>query len=574
MMMISAATFSDSRWRVLAALLAGPAALTAQEAPPVAPAAVSRIERFLDQRMAEDQVPGAVVVVVGPDGLRASVARGQADLERHVPVSDTTRFQIGSLSKTVTATALLQMVEEGIVQLDRPITAYLPWLGLRGSAAGITLHQLLTHTAGLPRDRDDIPSSPYGAVALRDVQQDVIPGKRFSYSNFGYQIISLLMEEVEGRDFADIVRHRVLDPLAMDSSASAITNDLRPRMATGYQYMYDDRPPHPGRPVVPATWVEQGGGDAGVVSSGRDMAGLARMLLREGAGEREAVLAGQSARLMISQVVPAQALGPGIRYGYGVVLDSLDGREVIWNSGGMLGFRSFLLADRGAGLAVVVLMNGPGNPRRVAEFALRSVRAADAGRPLPAVPPVMPSTLVGNATEYSGEYSDVLGETLSFTAAGSRLVLGTGRGRATLERLGGDRFYADLPGWDLFPFQFGRDSSGRVVEVAYGGQWFAGAAHRGPRTWDYPPAWIGYLGHYRSRIPWYNNFRIIVRKGLLLMASPEGTEDVLVPLGRAGLFRVGLDPDSPERLQFDTVISGRALRATLSGVQYYRSFSP
>ena len=549
-------------------------AAVAQVPGPLPAPAVSHIKQFLEQRMVEDQVPGAVVVVTGPSALRAVVVLGLADLEFQTPVTPATLFEIGSLSKTITAAALLQMREEGLVDLDRPLAAYLPWLGLRSNGAAITLNHLLTHTAGLPRDRDDIPDSPYGAVALRDLQLSVPPGEVFTYSNIGYQLLSLLMEEVEGRGFPEIVRSRVFAPLGMDSSEAAITNDLRARLATGYQYFYDDRPPHPARPVVPATWTEHGGGDAGGASTALDLAAFARMLLNDGRGPAEEVLDRRSAVRMLARAVPAPVLGRQARYGLGIVVDSLDGDEVLWNSGGMLGFRSYLLIDRSIGLGVGVLMNGPGNAHRVAEYALRTARSADAGVPLPDVPPFISSTLVSNAAEYAGEFGDVLGETVAFKAAGDRLDLVTSSGPEPLERLGGDRFYANVPGWNLFPFQFGRDSTGRVVEVAYGGQWFAGAAHRGPRTWDYPKPWIGYLGHYRSRIPWYNNFRIVVRKGVLLMVAPEGTEDVLVPLGAPGLFRVGLDPASPERLQFDTVISGRALRSTLSGVSYYRSLSP
>jgi CubicO group peptidase (beta-lactamase class C family) len=575
--MTSDATSCDRRRRLIAALaviaLAASPAAGQEPAGRVAPAA-ERIGQFLSRRMAEDQVPGAVVAVTGRDTLLLVVALGEADLARHRPVTATTLFEVGSLSKTITAAALLQMRDEGLVELDQPVTTYLPWLGLRSSAAAITPHHLLTHTAALPRDRDDIPSSPYGAVALRDLQLAVVPGKQFAYSNVGYQLLSLLMAEVEGRDFAEVVRRRVFEPLAMDASAAAITNDLRSRLATGYQYLHDDRPPHPARPVVPATWTEVGGGDAGVASTAMDLAALGRMLLGDGGGARHPVLSRETAALMLSRSVPAPPLGARARYGYGVILDSLDGRSVLWNSGGTVGFRSHLLVDPAAGLGVVVLMNGPGNARRVAEFALRTARAAAAGEVMPPVPALVPSTLISNAAEYPGEYGDVLGTTLVFEAGRDQLYLVADGERTPLERLGGDRFYANVPGWDLFPVQFGRDSAGRVVEVVYGGQWFAGAAHRGPRIWDYPGAWIGYLGHYRSRIPWYNNFRVVVRKGVLLMIAPEGTEEVLVPLDRPGWFRVGLDPASPERLQFDTVISGRALRATLSGVSYYRSFSP
>lgn len=542
--------------------------------PPDRPTVWARLDTLLARRMAEDQVPGAAVAITTRDSVLVILTRGADDLERGTPVTPQTLFQVGSLAKTITATALLQMREEGILDLDRPLSAWLPWFRVRTPQSPITLHHLLTHTAGLPRDRDDIPSSPYAAVALGDRELPIPPGQRFAYSNLGYQLLSLLMEEVEGRPFGEILTRRVLAPLGMDSSAAVITNTQRPRLATGYQYFYDDRPPHPARPVVPSPWVEQGAGDASVASTATDMAAFARLLLARGAGPRERVLDTASVTLLTRRAVAAPPLGPQARYGYGLVSDLLDDRPVLWNSGGMPGFRAHLLVDPGLGLGVVVLLNGPGLAHRIAEYALLAGAAALGRGPVPPLPPAVPSVLVSNAADYAGAYTGVLGDTVIFEARGERLEVVTDAGRATLERLGSDRFYTDLPGWDLFPFAFGRDSAGRVIEVAHGDRWFAGARHRGPRQIDPPLRWVGYPGHYRSATPWYNNFRVVLRRGLLLMVSPEGLEELLVPTREAGRFRVGTAEESAEEIVFDTVISGRALRAVVSGVSYYRSFAP
>jgi hypothetical protein len=311
-----------------------------------------------------------------------------------------------------------------------------------------------------------------------------------------------------------------------------------------------------------------------VASTATDMTAFLRMLLARGEGPGEMILTPGSIGMMTSRAAEARSLGRSARYGYGIIADSLDGRRVLWHSGGMVGFRSHLLLDPALGLGVVVLLNGPGNARRIAEFALRAAVAAEGKGPVPALPPAVPSTAVSNAAEYAGAYTGVLGDSVSFEAVGERLDVVAPDGWATLERLGGDRFYTDLPGWDLFPFQFGRDSAGQVVEVAHGGRWFAGARHRGPRQIEPPAHWVGYAGHYRSSIPWYNNFRVIIRRGLLLLVSPEGTEELLVPMREPGRFRIGDATESAEEVVFDTVISGRALRATLSGVAYYRSFAP
>lgn len=571
--MTSGATSSE-RFRRAAllglALASAPAAVPAQTADPLSTAA-ERAETFLRRRMAEDQVPGAALVVVDRNAVLLLLPVGSADLQAGRPVTAGTLFQIGSLSKTLTAMAALQLREEGLLALDRPITAYLPWFRVQSSFGPITLHHLLTHTAGLPRDRDDIPSSPYAAAALRERELGFPPGVRFAYSNIGYQLLSLLMEEVEGDDFERLVRRRVLGPAGMYGSAAAITNDLRSRLATGYQYWYDDRPPHPSHPVVPATWAEHRAGDANVASTPADLAALLRLLLARGAGPGGLVVDTASFRLMVESAVPAPELGPAARYGYGIVEDVLDGRPVLWNSGGMQGFRAHLVVSPADGIGAAVVMNGPGNVRRAAEYALRAFGAAQHGRPLPDLPPEVPPALVANAPDYAGVFTDTAGTGLTFDAVGDRVDLVVEEERVPLERLGGDRFLVNHPRFALFPLQFGRDPAGRVVELVHGERWLVHARYRGPRSFDHPARWAAFTGHYRSRNPWFNNFRVILRKGVLLLVAPEGTEEILLPLDRQGLFRVGPDPRSPERLLFDTVISGRALRATLSGVSYYRT---
>jgi hypothetical protein len=227
-----------------------------------------------------------------------------------------------------------------------------------------------------------------------------------------------------------------------------------------------------------------------------------------------------------------------------------------------------------SGAAAGVLMNGPGNARRVGEFALRTLRAVLEKGDLPPVPSLAPPSFVSNAADYAGDYSDILGESVRFEADGNTLQAVSEAGSAVLERMGADRFYANLPRFALFPLQFERDSSGAVTEVTYGGERFINGRARGPVRFEYPLEWLRYIGHYRAAIPWSNNFRVIVRKGVLLYVTPEGTEEVLAQEKTAGTFRVGADPEAPEIIQFDTVISNRAQRAMLSGVAYYRSFAP
>ncbi len=96
---------------------------------------------------------------------------------------------------------------------------------------------------------------------------------------------------------------------------------------------------------------------------------------------------------------------------------------------------------------------------------------------------------------------------------------------------------------------------------------WAGAAWQDP-----PAAWRTYAGHYRCHNPWLSNLRVVLRRDRLLLVTPAGEEKVLVPLA-GGLFRVGEDERLPERLRFDTPVGGQALRANLTGCDYYRTFT-
>jgi CubicO group peptidase (beta-lactamase class C family) len=525
-----------------------------------------------EQHRREEGTPGLVLAMLTREGAFITHALGVRDLATGAALTDTTPFLAGSISKAFTATALLQLSEEGLVDLGRPVTDYLPWFRVRSSYPPITLHHLLTHTAGLPRDRSDLPSSPYTALALRDREIGVAPGVRFAYSNIGYQLLSLIAEEVEGRPFEEIITARVLNPLGLRHTRASVTQAGRLGVATGYQYLFDDRPPVPGVPLVPAPWGENTAGDANIVTTARDLAVFLRALLNQGDGPRARLVRPGTFARMVQRTVPAAELGEGLFYGYGVVLDNIEGDPVLWHSGGMPGFRTMMLGDLDEGLGVVVLMNGPGNPRRLAEYALRTLIAARRGGALPPVAVAAPLDSIPGAEEFVGLYRDTTGAVVEIVAAAGRLVLQTPTARAPLLRAGRDVFVTTHPDFALFPVRFGRQD-GAVTELLHGGRWLIGERYAGPQRFSHPPAWSSYPGHYRAQVPYYSNYRVVLRKGMLLLLSPEGYEEPLVPVGGQE-FRVGSDARAVERVHFTDMVSGRALRMNLSGTDYYRTTSP
>jgi CubicO group peptidase (beta-lactamase class C family) len=527
--------------------------------------ALQLVDELVARQMRQDRTPGLALAVTARDGAMMVSTYGFADLRARVPLTPAHLFEIGSISKSFTAIALLQQRDAGRFDPRAPITTYLPWLKMSG-AEGMTGHHLLTHTAGIPRDRDDIPSSVYQAAALRDVAAK--PGSRFAYSNVGYQVLGHALAAIAGRPYPDVIRDAILRPLGMASSDPHIVHDTRLRLAVGYDDMYDDRPEHVSHPLMPATWLEYAAGDGSIVSTPEDMAAYARMILNGGRLSSSALISRESFALLTQKAVQT---GDGAWYGYGLRIREVDGRTLVSHSGGMVGYAALLVADMTDGVAAVVMINGPGSPGILADFALSAARAVAKDSPLPPLPPADDPLHVPEAGDYAGTYTSPSGAAVRIIGENQRLwILHRGE-RLALERRGTDRFYANHPDFALFLLQFARDAKKQVTELSYGDWWLPGERYTGPRTFNSPEAWNAYAGHYRTTHAWFNNFRIVLRKGQLRLVCPDGREQLLVPVGEEFALE---DKDSAERLRFDTIVNGSALRATLSGVPYYRSFTP
>jgi len=517
-------------------------------------------------------IPGLSLAVTDRDGLLHTATFGYADIKLKTPVTAQTRFEIGSISKSFTAIALLQLSERGKFDPQQPITTYLPWFSIHSKYAPITGHDVMTHTAGLPRDRDDIPSSLYMAAALRDRWTGYEPGNHFLYSNVGYQIMGYALEEITGKSSGDNVRERILQPLGMNQTDPVFTHDTYATLATGYTNLYDDRPGRRNAPLIEATWLEYAAGDGAIVSTASDMAIYLRMLLNRGVGPDGRIMSDESFGLLTQKGAKEEDDGD-VYYGYGMSTWTSDGHHMIGHTGGMVGYSSRLEGDMDAGYGVVTLQNWPGGTGGVFDYALKLLHAAYEGLELPAPPDDVPPTRIKNAMEYSGTYSASSGEQIVMEAQGDRLTLKY-QGRAiTLERYGQDEFLVPDREFELFPLRFGRQN-GKVVEAFHGNNWFASEAYSGPREFETPPEWATYVGHYRATEPWETNFRIILRKGELKRANPDGEEWTMTPDGHGDFWAGDEDAPPQEQISFDSPVHGKTLRCMVSGQPYYRAFTP
>src|SRR5581483_5354354 len=425
-----------------------------------------------------------------------------------------------------------------------------------------TIHHLLTHTAGLPSDRDDLPSTLYASFAVHEQPAGFAPGERFAYSNVGYQILGQVVEAVAGRALGDFERAAIFNPLEMASSEGSITNAIRTRIAVGYPDYYDDRPYHSSQPIAPGPWVEWDAGDGNIAVTPVDLAAFLRMLLSRGSSPRGRILSEDNFGLLTQRAVPIRE---GLHYGYGITIDE---KGSLAHSGGMVGYTAMVLADPAEGIGIAVLTNGVCDPKRVADFVRDLMVATSRKTELPAEP--LPASRVLNAADYVGEYVSPGGKKFSLAAESGKLILRYARLSTVLERRGEDRFYVNHPDFARFLLELQRERN-VVTEAFYGPEWYMNSRYTGPRTFDWPAEWNAYPGHYRSYNPWLSNFRIVLRKGQLQFLHPERESQALREL-ESGRFQVG-ERQTASRLVLDTVINGKAQRATFLGAGFYRTSS-
>ena len=524
-------------------------------------------------------MPGIALAVTDRERVIHVATSGFADVAAGQPVTPETLFETGSIGKSFTAVALLQLAEEGRIDLQAPVTDYLPWFAVQSEFAPITLHHLLTHTAGITAGVDFAPEGQNQVWALRDERAATPPGTFFHYSNVGYKVLGLVLERVGGELYGAAIQRRVLDPLGLVDSIPVITNADRPRLAVGYSPLYDDRPWWPGRRFAPAIWLETDTADGCLAMPAADLAAFLRMLLNRGATPAGRLLSEASFELFAGRHAPMGDGDGPYWYGYGLVTEEQDGRSYLGHGGGMVGYVSAMLGDLDAGLGVVVLVNGWGEPEGIARAALDALVAASDGREA-ALPAIADPYVIEDAAAYVGHYTAVAldgsaaaPESVEIEATGDRLLLRHAGGESRLGDYYGQALFTDDPAFDRFVMGFERRDDA-VVALTHGGRYFTKEGNDAPRVSELPEEWAAYPGHYRSFSPWTPAFRVVRRLDrlwLIFPVGPDGFDDEqpLVPL-EDGWFRTGDDERIPERIRFDTVVEGRALRAHLGSGAYYR----
>lgn len=525
----------------------------------------ARLDEYIARHMRETGAPGMTLALANRNGLIRASTYGFADTKAKARVVPETMFEIGSVSKSFVGLALLQLRDEGKLDLNKPLVEYLPWLKINSKFEAITTHHLLSHTAGLP-------AAPLLLDALlHELPTAYAPGKRFLYCNTGYNILGFLIETLDKRPFAEAMRARMLTPLGMTASAPIISNDIRARMAVGYEPLNEGRPFPNNGPLAEAQWLEVDVAAGSIASTPTDMAKYMRMLLNRGALPKGRLLSEDAFALFTKPAINSPYRGEPASYGYGLWVSDIEGHTRLRHTGGMVAFSSSLDVDLTDGVAAFASVNANlrgYRPVAVTKYAIGLFNASLANRTLPEAPaPAPPADEVKNAIDYVGVYTSPDGKKLEFSAEGDKLILTYNARKIVLERMGGDRFIVKHPAFDLYVLGFVREN--RLVTQAYhGADWYAGARYTGPRTFEARKDWEGLVGHYYNDSPWYGDTRIVLRRGQLFI---DGIQS-LVSRGD-GKFGIG-DPEGPDWIAFESIVDGRAMVLNYSGIMFRRMFTP
>jgi CubicO group peptidase (beta-lactamase class C family) len=421
-----------------------------QKADPAAPAPAARapaggteltaqdvntwLDGFMPNALATGDIAGAVVVVVRDGQILTQRGFGVSDVGRRTPVDPArTLFRPGSISKLFTWTAVMQLVEQGRLNLDADVNRYLDFQIPAREGRPVTLRQIMTHTAGFEEqaksiigyDRARVPA--YDELLRRWIPHRVYaPDTTPAYSNYATSLAGYIVQRVSGMPFDDYVERHIFAPLGMRNSSfrQPLPAQLRPMMSTGYRVASGE--PVPFEIVGPAP-------AGSMASTGTDMAQFMIAHLNDGAG----LLRPETARMMHS-LRARYGIGPLNRMLLGFYEQNINGQHVISHGGDTVAFHSelFLFTDANVGLFVSFNSTGRGGAsvtyRRALfeQFADRYFPAPRDSRRVPeATAREHAQLMAGNWVTSRGSHSsflnltELLGQTSVSTGGDGELVM-------------------------------------------------------------------------------------------------------------------------------------------------------
>ena len=400
----------------------------------------------------ELQIPGVAVGVL-LDGREEHVFQGVTSIDNPLPVNERTLFLCGSTTKTFTATAIVRLVELGLVDLDAPARTYVPELRVEDedAAASVTVLQLLNHTSGWDGDffrntgEGDDALARY-VEAMTGLRQLTRPGEAVSYNNAAFGLAGRLVEKVTGSTYEAALRELLLDPLELHDTLFFPRELLTRRVAVDHQRLQEG-----GTNILPFGFPRATNPAGGLATTTRDLIAWARFNL-DGGGS---LLSPERARTMHEPTVEAPGWSAGDAVGISWLLSDVAGLQVVGHGGATLGQLSLFKIVPERRFALVSCTNcspiGAAFNERIMEWAWESLL----GSPI-REPETLPRP-TGELAAYCGRYETVA-NVIDVTANGDGLSLLVTDRPELLEEFG-----VELEQEPPVPFLFRAGHADRIV---------------------------------------------------------------------------------------------------------------
>lgn len=306
-----------------------------------------KIDAYFKVHQDNNHFMGSVLVDWGGQAL-FSQGYGMANLEHDVPNLPSTKFRLGSVTKQFTATAILKLQEQNLLDISKSLSTYLPDYP---NGEAITIHQLLNHTSGIPNytSFEDLRSKKRNTIKLDELiayfcdrPLDFTPGERFNYSNSGYAVLTKIIETASDLSYADYLDKYIFEPLEMFNSGYDYAYLILPSRASGYSFNGEEYQ------NVDFFDTSLASGAGALYSTIEDLSKWSRSLYTD------AVLSQASKDAMFTPSIEEQE---GEYYGYGWKIDTKNGRDRVSHNGGIEGFVAHFAQYPREQISIIVLSN-------------------------------------------------------------------------------------------------------------------------------------------------------------------------------------------------------------------------
>jgi serine beta-lactamase-like protein LACTB len=545
---------------LIVALLPLPAA--AQVPEPYAKA-VEALTPFIERELKDKKLPALSIALVDDQRVVWAKGFGFRDKDGKIPADANTVYRVGSVSKLFTDVAVMQLVEEGKLNLDTPVTTYLPDFkpALKPEQKPITLRMLMSHRSGLIREPPvgnyfdpTEPSLEKMVESLNGIPVVYPPSDKEKYSNAAIGVVGYVLQKTQGERFETYVKRRVLDPLGMKDSSFLPTDAVKKNLASAVMWTLHGR-------EFPAPTFELGMAPAGCMySTVLDLAKFQSALFAGGKG----ILKPETIRAMWTP--QQEKAGEKTDFGLGFNISEFEGHKRVGHGGAIYGFATnlALLPDDKLGVVVACsrdVANAVMN--RIGDETLRLMLAAKAGKPLPKIEKSEPLP-AEDTRKLAGRY-EAKDRWFELTESAGRLFFTPDRGlvRVQLRKSGTGLVSDDVQNFGTFRFT----GEGENLTTTAGTKYT-----KVPPSADPPPEppakWKGLIGEYG----WDHNTLFVYERNGQLHCLIEWTE--IDPLNEESENVYAFPTDRGmyhgEKLVFTRDASGRATQVVAASVTFKR----